>query len=112
MNSPWGRIDYVTKYMRGVSFVSTPSHGGFRVTLKALREYSIDFEYLLSKAIVIGNYAYFEEDCNAQLYLFDSPVVLKKLAEMSGQDADKLFNNCKESVEYWHKDYFNNITIP
>ena len=32
MACPWGHIDYIKNIERGISWVSTPSHGGFRVS--------------------------------------------------------------------------------
>ncbi len=104
--SPWGKIDLVSKYIRGVSFVSTPSHGGFRVSLNVLKTNAISLEYLLSKAIVIQNYAFFEEDCLAQLFLADCPSILKLVADKQGKDAQGLLDDCMSSVKHWYPDYF------
>lgn len=104
--SPWGKIDSVTKIVNGISFVSTPSHGGLRVSLKALNDYACDAEYLKNHAIPMGYYLFFEEDCNAPLALFDMPRVLDKYAKLQGLDADKLFEDFKKSVKRWHSDYF------
>jgi len=110
MSSPWGEIDHVYKYAPGVSFVSTPGHGGMRVTLKALKEYACDFEYLYKKAIKLGNYLYFEEDCDFPLFLFDCPRILKAYAAKHGANEDEVFNTMKSSVKHWHPDYFDDVS--
>lgn len=32
MNTPWGQSDYSIKFVRGVNFYGTPSHGGVKVS--------------------------------------------------------------------------------
>jgi uncharacterized protein DUF7007 len=39
MNTPWGKSDSKITLTRGISFVTTPSHGGFAVTPNAALEY-------------------------------------------------------------------------
>lgn len=71
MQTPWGRADQVTKIETGVSWVSTPSHGGLMVALGAARK------YLTPKAIEFGQqcggYVAFEEDCAYAVALFQMP---------------------------------------
>lgn len=104
--SPWGKIDLVTPIVRGISFVGTPGHGGLRVTDKALNEYALDKEYLLKNAIPMGQYFFFEEDCDAPLALFDMPRVLREYAKKTGRDENIMFDTLKKSVLTWHSDYF------
>ena len=62
-NSPWGHIDNTEKTpISGVTFVSTPSHGGYRVTVKRAKEmhpalFDLGIDYG-------GRYYWFEEDCD------------------------------------------------
>jgi hypothetical protein len=105
--SPWGKIDGIERIRRGVTRVYTPSHGGMRVTKAVLNEYSISKEYLLTKGIALGQYIFFEEDCDMALFLFDTPQVLREYAKVMGIDENELFDSCKKSVNHWHKEYFN-----
>ncbi len=79
MNSPWGVIDSVEKTpISGVTFVSTPSHGGYRVTVNRAKEMRV---CLLDLAIDYGSrYYWFEEDCNYVAVLLTWPEI----------DADRL----------------------
>lgn len=71
MNTPWGKADHVTKIETGVSWVSTPSHGGLMVALGAAQK------YLTPKAIEQGGrygaYICFEEDCAYAVAFFQNP---------------------------------------
>lgn len=88
--------------------MSTPGHGGLRVSPKALKEYACDWEYLEKHAIKQGAYLFFEEDCDTPLALFDMPRVLKRYAELGKHmTPDELFNTCKSIVQRWHPDYFD-----
>ena len=49
--SPWGEIDLATRCLKGVWFVSTPSHGGFWLSEDRQIEY--------------GGGEWHEEDCEA-----------------------------------------------
>lgn len=73
--SPWGAIQHVTRYGDDIAFVSTSSHGGFRVTgesLGTLRALHSDWEPFLDQPRDIG---WYEEDC-------DAPVVVLCLGGM------------------------------
>ena len=64
--SPWGQIDEEVFIYPGITLVSTPSHGGARVTHEAAA--------LLSPAarkcgFHEGGYLWFEEDCCEQVVL-------------------------------------------
>lgn len=104
--SPWGKIDNVLSIMRGVSIVGTPSHGGLRITRKALQAYAVDAEDLTKHAIPMGDYMFFEEDCDMPLALFDMPLVLRKYAELINQNERTMFESYKASVKHWHAYYF------
>lgn len=71
MSSPWGKIDHVTIWERGISFVGTPSHGGVRVA-KGYAERKLSAE-CRSRAIDSGAYLFFEEDCDYALPLWELP---------------------------------------
>lgn len=110
-NSPWGKIDAVTNYCRGLSFVSTPGHGGFRVTDKLLRKHAIDADSIIAMgAITIGQYHFFEEDCAYALLLSDCPALLKKVAEQRGRAPQQLLDSAMASVRRWFPQYFETRT--
>lgn len=59
--TPWGRSDSRTHYGDGVTFYSTSSHGGFKLSEERLRE-------ITSKLGVVETFCgypqWFEEDCD------------------------------------------------
>jgi hypothetical protein len=71
MHTPWGRSDYQKQFRRGVTWVSTPSHGGFMIAEGTARE------LLSAAAIAEGElccgYLAFEEDCDAAIVLYELP---------------------------------------
>jgi len=106
--SPWGTIQSVEHITRGVSFVHTAGHGGIRITDKALKEYACDYDYLFkNKALQMGSYLFFEEDCDAQVLLFDCPRLLKLWCQLNNRDENVAFEQLKNHVKNWHPDYFN-----
>ena len=98
MNTPWGTSDSKTTLARGISFVTTPSHGGFMISVRQARK-------LLSNAALnrgerYGSYLAYEEDCDAFIPLLELPVsMLEKLGGI--QTEEKLIS----SLSAWHADY-------
>jgi hypothetical protein len=106
--SPWGKIDSVTKYAPGFSFVSTPGHGGFRVSKGQLNKLAINPEFITRiGGIVQGSYVFFEEDCAYNLFLLDAPQALQIFAKSRDKDSNTLFNDCLLAVKRWYPHYFN-----
>ena len=65
-SSPWGQIDEVVPIIPGIDLVSTPSHGGARVT----REAAILLSPMARKCgFCDSGYLWFEEDCCEQVVL-------------------------------------------
>lgn len=69
MNTPWGTSDSITRIKRGLSWVGTPSHGGFAVSDGYARKH-------LSPAALLrgerrGNYYFYEEDCAYAIVAWD-----------------------------------------
>ena len=60
--TPWGNADSVKPILNGVVSVSTPSHGGLRVTHKAFNDLAMDKSYLDKVAIKDSKYYWFEDD--------------------------------------------------
>jgi hypothetical protein len=64
--SPWGQIDEEVFILPGIDLVSTPSHGGARVTRDAAMLLSPEARKCGFRE---GGYLWFEEDCCEQVVL-------------------------------------------
>lgn len=97
--SPWGHVQYVERLCNStlwnsIVFISTASHGGVRV------HDDRDTRAVLSKSCLkraekLGDYLYFEEDCDAALPLYEL-VSLGLCHAPDGNDEsykDKLYRN-------------------
>src|SRR5260370_30173594 len=95
MNTPWGKADSIQRIARGLSFVGTPSHGGFMVADGFARK------HLSGAALVrgerFGNYYAFEEDCNAFIILLEIP------SSRQGTVTDE--SKIVDGLSHWHADY-------
>ncbi len=95
MKTPWGKTDSIQRIVRGLSFVSTPSHGGFAVADGFARK------HLSSAALLRGhrknNYHFFEEDCDAFIILLEIP------ASRQGTLTDE--KKIIEGLSRWRADY-------
>ncbi len=95
MNTPWGISDSKQTIARGLSFVGTPSHGGFAVADGYARK------HLSGAALLRGNrkgsYYFFEEDCDAYIILLEIP------ASRQGTLTDE--KKIIEGLSRWHADY-------
>ena len=69
--SPWGTVQSEEKYGRGLTFVSTPSHGGFMIS-KGVAERRLS-DAAMSLGWVYGSYLCYEEDCAACIVMFELP---------------------------------------
>lgn len=72
MSTPWGKADSVTKVAPGIAFVSTPRHGGYRVS-KMLAENEIPKIQRDKAAIFQSGYYWFEEDCAWSIVALNFP---------------------------------------
>ena len=62
MNTPWGKSDSIVKLVRGLSWLGTPSHGGFAVSERFARKHlSINAQ---QRGEFRYGYFFFEEDCD------------------------------------------------
>lgn len=97
MSTPWGAVQYAKNITRGVSVVSTARHGGLRIS-KAFAEKHLSVA-AISRATVLGNYLYYEEDCDMAIPAFE----LEKYHEtLYGENAkEKLL----KSLSLWNLDY-------
>lgn len=115
IQTPWGYADSVKPIVDGIVSVSTPSHGGLRVTHKAFDDLVMDKGYLSKVAIKTRTHYWFEEDCAASLFMFDAPSVIKPWVKAHfdlddgpslDEKAETVFQNCKKITEYFYKEYF------
>jgi hypothetical protein len=98
MNTPWGKSDSKITLAPGVSFVTTPSHGGFAVTPTAALHYLSTAA--VARAAKYSNYYFFEEDCDALIVLFELPQALRiKYPGVPTKDS------LVKSLSIWHADY-------
>ena len=96
MITPWGSSDSEKQFERGLTWVGTPSHGGFLVGKAYARKH-------LSPAAIaegspFGQCLAFEEDCDAAIVLYELPASREGFSNVT--DADLL-----ESLSRWHPKY-------
>ena len=98
MNTPWGKSDSKITLTRGISWVGTPSHGGFAITPSAALTYLSTAA--VARAEKYGSYYFFEEDCDASIVLFELAAGL--LAKLGGVPTNE---SLIQSLSRWHADY-------
>jgi hypothetical protein len=103
MNTPWGVSDSKVTYRFGVSFVTTPSHGGFMVSSSAQ---SLLSDAARKRGKKYGSYLAFEEDCDAYIILLEvmhsgeaMPDVMKYPLNIPTRE------RVIEALSHWHADY-------
>lgn len=92
MHTPWGKSDSSEQFGRGISFVSTPSHGGFAI---ARGRWGCLTTAALQRGEVRGEYVFFEEDCAAYIVMLELPQTRGTATEA----------DCLESLSYWYPEY-------
>jgi hypothetical protein len=103
MNTPWGKSDSKITLARGISFVTTPSHGGFAVTPTAALQYLSTAA--VARATKYSGYYFFEEDCDASIVLFELPQALRIKWSTSVPTKEALI----KSLSLWHADYLMEV---
>ncbi len=102
--SPWGTIDGVTDILPGMWFVSTPSHGGIKLSLERQKQIP---EYLRTgkRAVPDTGKSWYEEDCE---WAIPYCVFEKELKEQGRGIAGKLWSNerHKETLRTWYPDQY------
>jgi hypothetical protein len=99
VNTPWGKSDSKITLARGISFVTTPSHGGFAVTPTAALQYLSTAA--VARATKYGSYYFFEEDCDTYIVLFELPQALRIKWSTGVPTKEALI----KSLSLWHADY-------
>ncbi len=83
MNTPWGKADHVTKIQFGVSWVSTPSHGGLMVSAGQAEKLFTPKAIALAHPGKFSGYVCFEEDCSYAIAFFQMPQFKRHLDKQS-----------------------------
>jgi len=96
MVTPWGNSDSETRYDRGLTWVGTPSHGGFLVGKAYARKHLTPAAQ--NVGVPFGQYLAFEEDCDAAVILLELPQTREGFSHVS--DAELV-----ESLFRWHPEY-------
>jgi hypothetical protein len=96
MSTPWGNSDSEKRYERGLTWVGTPSHGGFLVG-KAYASKHLS-PAAIAEGEPFGQYLAYEEDCDATIILYELPVTREGFSHVT--DADLV-----DSLSRWHPQY-------
>jgi hypothetical protein len=91
--TPWGYADDVNPILEGVVSVSTPSHGGLRVTIEVLERHLTPAQVKYCKALrysSVGDvFGYFEEDCDMLIPLLVVPGVFEAMKRDEGMQVSR-----------------------
>src|ERR1700758_1777363 len=96
MFSPWGMSDSEKHYERGLTWVGTPSHGGFLVGKAYARKHLT--AAAIAEGALFGQYLAFEEDCDAAIILFELPQTREGFSNVTEEDL-------LLSLSRWHPRY-------
>ena len=102
--SPWGKIDETVPIIPGIDLVSTPSHGGARLTREAVMLLSPEARKCGFRE---SGYVWFEEDCCEQVVLRE--LMDKKLWTPPPdriKDAAAFEDAINRSIQAHHPDYW------
>jgi hypothetical protein len=83
-HSPWGAVDHGEQFADGVFFVSTPSHGGFKLSPANNAEIPAAFR---------RDDCWYEEDCDFAIPIFLLPAHFKP----------EEVENARKSLLTWHR---------
>lgn len=106
-STPWGSAQESISISRGVSCVSTASHGGIMVTLSAAE--MLLSEHAKKRGMQWSGYLCYEEDCNADIVLFDSELLLSLAVSKGvfgeGRTEQQVKDCAYKSLSFWNADY-------
>jgi len=83
MNTPWGCADHVAAIAPGIWHVTTPSHGGYRVSLPQLA--AIPVAWRAASVNGQGMRGWFEEDCDWCMVTLTWPELFPPAAQKAAQ---------------------------
>ena len=104
-SSPWGQIDHVEKVFCGVSFVSTPSHGGLRIS-RSWAEKNLTKEALAEASDWDNNYFWYEEDCDWAIPVFEHPEI-----DLKNVESAKKTLSCSHIPYLYKRDLWDLIDV-
>jgi len=93
INTPWGKANFIKKYQRGLTWIETPSHGGYRVSCGFAEKFLSEPARKL--AMKWGNYWWYEEDCLASIIDYELITVTTQ------EKRDLTFKN----ISRWNPEY-------
>jgi hypothetical protein len=93
MQTPWGKTTYINKHQCGVTWTSTPSHEGYRISKGFAKKFLS--EPAQKRGFEWGNYKWYEGDVDSLIIEFELVFVRTKLQQ----------DNLLQSLSYWHRDY-------
>ena len=101
MYSPWGQIDYVDQIEPGLSWVSTPSHGGLRVS-KAYAQKNLSIP-ARDAGIDYAGYLWYEEDCDWAIVALERPRLWGYFFKYSkyANQPDVWYDEILATVKFW-----------
>ena len=106
-STPWGSAQESISISRGVSFVSTASHGGIMVTRAAADK--LLSEHAKKRGMHWSGYLCYEEDCDAAIVEYDSSELRSKAILMGVYGENRTEQHVKEtaykSLSFWNADY-------
>ena len=86
MNTPWGKADRIEELEPGICDVSTPSHGGTRITWSyAKKNLSVS---AVEAALKYDDCLWFEEDCDWAIPAWELPHLWSKMFANAGEEFD------------------------
>lgn len=103
--TPWGHAQYAARFLRGIVFYSTSSHGGLKVTKKVGDKYLSEFAR--THCIRTEDAYWFEEDCDINVPVYELTLNLEGFRE-SARDVFKAVDDTesmKESVKRAYPSY-------
>ena len=104
MSTPWGQIDHTEHYETGISFVSTPGHGGLRIARKYAESHLSTAA--INAAIDYGSYLYYEEDCNWCIPAWELPHLWPALFQYGNKKTEDIQRNyLRDSIRFWNVKY-------
>lgn len=108
MNTPWGKSDSKQTVKRGLSFVTTPSHGGFMVSKTYAEKHFSKAAITRGKAY--GSYLAYEEDCDYLIVIWEvggfdipssTPTTSTDILGLGKFTREQLI----KSLSMWHADF-------
>ena len=110
--TPWGTAQQTRNHARGISTVSTSSHGGLLIGVATAKRYLS--EAALKHGHRYGGYLCYEEDCAYEIPLYDSAYIRDVVAKdvlAKGITLDHLKHELWKSLSRWYPDYLLELNV-